>query len=145
MEQNTNTLPDIKQSVELHAPIKTIWDMVSNSENIASWFMPNNFELKAGFEFHINSPFGPSPCKVIEFDVPHRLSFRWDTDGWVITFLLKELDDQHTEFTLVHSGWKEADRILPKANEKSSVIRERMNEGWKVIISDRLTKVVEGK
>ncbi|TCP67327.1 SRPBCC family protein [Baia soyae] len=145
MKPNTTALPDIKHSVVLHAPLKTVWDIVSNSESIASWFMPNNLELKIGCEFHINSPFGPSPCKIIEVDEPHRLSFSWDIDGWVITFLLKKCNDQQTEFTLIHSGWKEADHLLPKANEKSSVIRERMDEGWKVIISDRLTKVVEGK
>ena len=79
--------------------------------------------------FHVQSPFGPSPCKVLEIDAPNRLTFSWDTDGWFVTFILKDLGDK-TEFTLIHGGWKEADAIVPKAGEKASIIREKMNQGW---------------
>jgi uncharacterized protein YndB with AHSA1/START domain len=102
--------------------------------------MPNNFHPEVGHEFHLQSPFGPSPCKVIQLDPPHRLSFTWDTDGWIVTFLLKEMEGK-TEFTLIHGGWKQPDTILPKANEKASVIRDRMNHGWIKII-ERLGEVV---
>lgn len=143
METNNQTkLADIKQTVMMEAPIEKVWDKVSTSEGIAAWFMPNDFELKEGHEFHVQSPFGPSPCKVLEIEKPHRLSFSWDTDGWIITFILKELGDK-TEFTLIHSGWKEPDSILPKANQKSSVIRDTMNKGWEQIVHERLKKVVE--
>jgi uncharacterized protein YndB with AHSA1/START domain len=139
---NNNTLQDIKQTVIFEAPIQKVWDKVSTSEGIASWFMPNDFEPKEGHEFHLQSPFGPSPCKVLEIDAPHRLSFAWDTDGWIVSFILKELGDK-TEFTLIHSGWKHPDAILPKANEKSSVIRDRMDNGWVGLVNERLRKVVE--
>ncbi|TFH59798.1 SRPBCC family protein [Peribacillus frigoritolerans] len=138
-----NTLQDIKKTVILEAPIQKVWDTVSTAEGIASWFMPNDFQPKVGHEFHVQSPFGPSPCKVTELDAPHRLSFSWDTDGWFISFLLKELDGK-TEFTLIHGGWKEPDTILTKPNEKSSVIRDRMNHGWEQIINQGLKKAVEG-
>jgi len=138
-----NTLQDIKQTVIFEAPIQKVWNAVSTSEGIASWFMPNDFEPKVGHEFHVQSPFGPSPCKVLEIDEPHRLSFSWDTDGWVVSFVLKDLGDK-TEFTLIHGGWKQADTILPKANEKSSVIRDRMAGGWVTIVNEKLKKVVEG-
>ncbi|MFA1714970.1 SRPBCC domain-containing protein [Peribacillus frigoritolerans] len=138
-----NTLQDIKKTVILEAPIQKVWDTVSTAEGIASWFMPNDFQPKVGHEFHVQSPFGPSPCKVMELDAPHRLSFSWDTDGWFISFILKEVDGK-TEFTLIHGGWKEPDTILPKPNEKSSVIRDRMNHGWKQIVNQGLKKAVEG-
>ena len=138
-----NTLQDIKKTVILEAPIQQVWDTVSTAEGIASWFMPNDFQPKVGHEFHVQSPFGPSPCKVTELDAPHRLSFSWDTDGWFISFILKELDGK-TEFTLIHGGWKEPETILPKPNEKSSVIRDRMNHGWEQIVNQGLKKAVEG-
>ncbi|KEZ51592.1 SRPBCC family protein [Metabacillus indicus] len=137
------TLQDIKQTIIFEAPIQKVWAKVSNSEGIAAWFMPNDFEAKVGHEFHIQSPFGPSPCKVLEVDEPTKISFSWDTDGWVVTFLLKDLGGK-TEFTLIHGGWKSADEVLPKANEKNSVIRERMEYGWINIVNERLLKVVEG-
>ncbi|MGG0287513.1 SRPBCC domain-containing protein [Peribacillus butanolivorans] len=143
MESNQNTLQDVKKTVILEAPIQKVWDTVSTAEGIASWFMPNDFQPKVGHEFHVQSPFGPSPCKVLEIDAPHRLSFSWDTDGWIVSFILKELDGK-TEFTLIHGGWKEPDTILPKPNEKSSIIRDRMDHGWEQIVNQKLKKAVEG-
>ncbi|WP_047151743.1 SRPBCC family protein [Aneurinibacillus tyrosinisolvens] len=140
-ENNQTTLQDIKQTVVYNAPIQKVWDAVSTSEGIASWFMPNDFQPKIGHEFHLQSPFGASPCKVTELDPPNRLSFTWDEDGWIVTFILKELDDK-TEFTLIHGGWKNPDDVLAKANEKSSIIRDRMDHGW-AAINERLRKVVE--
>ncbi|GGH11747.1 SRPBCC family protein [Paenibacillus segetis] len=140
---NQKQLEDITQTVIVKASIQKVWDKVSTAEGIAAWFMPNDFKLELGHEFHIQSPFGPSPCKVIEIDAPHRLSFTWDTDGWVVSFILKELGDK-TEFTLVHGGWKDADTLITKANQKSSIIRDQMAQGWVGIVNERFTKVVEG-
>ncbi|CAH0347250.1 SRPBCC domain-containing protein [Bacillus sp. CECT 9360] len=137
----TNTLEDIKQTVVFDAPINKVWDAVSTSESIASWFMPNDFEPVLGQEFHLQSPFGPSLCKVTELNPPNKLSFTWDQDGWFVSFILKEVDGK-TEFTLIHGGWKSPDNIIGKAGEKSSVIRDRMDHGWIKII-ESLGKVVE--
>ncbi|WP_087974304.1 SRPBCC family protein [Oceanobacillus rekensis] len=136
-----NTLQDIKQTVVIEAPIQKVWDQVSTSEGIEAWFMPNDFQAVVGHEFHLQSPFGPSPCKVTEVDPPNGLTFTWDTEGWFVSFILKELGEK-TEFTLIHGGWKQADELVGKANEKASVIRERMSGGWVGIIED-LRKAVE--
>ncbi len=88
MEQQ-HTLTDIKQTIVFNASIQKVWNVVSTAEGIASWFMPNDFVLEVGHEFHVQSPFGPSPCKVLEIDEPNHLSFSWDTDGWVVSFHLK--------------------------------------------------------
>ncbi|MGY4109825.1 SRPBCC family protein [Aeribacillus sp. SP014] len=142
MEKNhQNPLQDIHQSIVLEASIEKVWEAAATSEGIASWFMPNDFQPKLGHEFHLQSPFGLSPCKVVELEPPYRLSFTWDTEGWVVSFILKDLGDK-TEFTLIHSGWKHPDHVLPKVNEKSSVVRERMNHGWMNILK-KLQKVVE--
>ncbi|KSU64382.1 hypothetical protein AS034_00630 [[Bacillus] enclensis] len=138
----TNLVKDIEQTAIFDASIQKVWDAVSTSEGISAWFMPNDFEPVVGHEFHIQSPFGPSPCKVLEIDEPNKLSFAWDTDGWVVTFQLKDLGNQ-TEFTVVHAGWKESDDTISKAGEKASIIRDRMNNGWSGLVNDRLRKVVE--
>jgi uncharacterized protein YndB with AHSA1/START domain len=138
-----STLPDIKQTATFNAPIQKVWDSVSTSEGMSAWFMPNDFKAEEGHEFHIQSPFGPSPCKVLVIDEPNKLSFAWDTDGWVVTFLLEEKGD-HTAFTLIHSGWKEEDAIVGKANQKAQDVRDRMSGGWVGIVNERLKKVVEG-
>ncbi|MBW8348819.1 SRPBCC domain-containing protein [Bacillus sp. IITD106] len=140
--EGDNQVKDIKQTVIIKAPIQNVWKTISISEGIAEWFMPNDFEPKVGYEFHLQSQYGPSPCKVLEIEEPYRLSFSWDTDGWFVTFTLKDLGEK-TEFTVMHGGWKDADSLVPKAGEKASIIRDRMNQGW-AGISEKLRKVVEG-
>lgn len=135
------TIQDIKQTVILNAPIEKVWKKVSTPEGIEAWFMPNDFKAEVGYEFHIQSPFGPSPCKVTELDEPNRLSFQWDTDGWVVSFILKDLGGK-TEFTLIHGGWKQPGELVEKAQQDSAVIRERMFHGWTGILAE-LGKAVE--
>jgi uncharacterized protein YndB with AHSA1/START domain len=136
------TVQDIKQTVLIDAPIQKVWNHVSTAEGIGTWFMPSDFEAKVGHEFHIQSPFGPSPCKVLEIDEPHLIKFSWDTDGWVVSFILKEVGET-TEFTVIHGGWKSPDAVVPKAGQDVSVVRDRMNGGWSGIVAE-LKKVVEG-
>lgn len=143
MEQNQDRQPDIVQTVIIEAPIGKVWSKVSTAEGIAQWFMPNDFKAEVGHEFHIQSPFGPSPCRVTEIDPPNGLSFNWDTEGWTVSFRLKEREGK-TEFTLIHGGWKPADEIIAKTGQKSSVIRENMAGGWAGIVQNRLKNVVEG-
>ncbi|TSB47656.1 SRPBCC family protein [Alkalicoccobacillus porphyridii] len=141
MANDKQELIDIKKTIIIQAPIHKVWEFAATAEGIEAWFMPNNFKAEEGYEFQLQSPFGPSPCKVLEIEEPHRLSFSWDTEGWIVTFELREVDEQ-TEFTLTHGGWKDAGTMLPKANEKSEVIRERMAGGW-VGIVEKLKKVAE--
>src|SRR3569833_722063 len=82
---NQATLPDVKHTVVMNAPIQKVWDAVTTSEGIAAWLMPNTFVPGLGQEFTITSQFGVSPCKVTEFDPPQRMKYSWDED-WVIAF-----------------------------------------------------------
>ncbi|MCQ6560067.1 SRPBCC family protein [Paenibacillus mendelii] len=127
MNNNQQTLPDIRQTLILKAPIQKVWDAVATSEGIAAWFMPNNFQPIDGYEFILEAgPFGSSPCKVTEINPPHRLSFKWGKD-WTLSFELVELEGQ-TEFTLIHSGW-DVDKVT-EFGESHERVRERMSQGW---------------
>ena len=47
MQKNhEHTLPDIKQTIVLEAPIQKVWEKVSTAEGISAWFMQNDFEPK---------------------------------------------------------------------------------------------------
>ncbi|MCK6256205.1 SRPBCC domain-containing protein [Fictibacillus sp. KIGAM418] len=132
---------DIQYTEVFNAPIEKVWKTVATAEGISSWFMPNDFESEVGHEFHIQSPFGPSPCKVLVVDEPNKLSFAWDQFGWIVTFELKE-EDGKTHFTLTHGGWGHPDAILPKAQQKVSAVRDNMNGGWAKIMQS-LKQTVE--
>ncbi|HWK22725.1 MAG TPA: SRPBCC domain-containing protein [Ureibacillus sp.] len=141
MSNEQQNLKDIIQSVTIDAPIQKVWDYVSTADGLAQWFMPSDFKLQVGHEFTLQSPFGPSPCKVLEVEEPTKILIQWDTDGWELTFLLKDMGSE-TEFTVIHGGWKEGDAIVPKAQRTQSAIRDTMNLGWAGIVQ-KLKQLVE--
>jgi len=139
--QTHGTLPDIRKTVVLNAPIEKVWKAVATSEGIAGWWMPNTFEPVVGRDFILHAgQFGDSPCKVTEIDPPHRVGFDWGKD-WHLTFELKQLEEGKTEFTLIHSGWDAAKAT--EFGQPHSVIREIMNGGWEGIVKEKLVNYVE--
>lgn len=135
----TTSLPEIKKTILLNAPIEKVWSQVSTAEGIAEWFMPSTFEPVAGHEFILEAgPFGKSKCKVLEIDPPHMLRFAWDKD-WTLTFKLEEKEGQ-TEFTLIHDGWRADEKTA--FGQDHVIVRERMDQGWSGIMN-KLTAVVQ--
>lgn len=129
-------LPDIRKTIVLNAPIEKVWKAVSTADGIAGWWMPNTFEPTLGHEFVLHAgEYGDSPCKITELDPPNRVSFDWDKD-WKLTFELRKLDENQTEFTLIHSGWYEEETT--EFGQPHTAIREHMNTGWERIVKDKL-------
>jgi uncharacterized protein YndB with AHSA1/START domain len=134
------TLPEIRKTIILNAPIEKVWKAVATSEGIAAWWMPNTFEPVQGKEFILHAgPFGDSPCKVTELEPPNMLSFDWGKD-WQLTFQLKDLGDK-TEFTLIHSGWDP--EKATEFGQPHSVIRGIMDNGWDKIVNEALPAYLE--
>lgn len=139
--QHQGTLPEVRKTVILNAPVDKVWKAVATSRGMAAWWMENTFEPVAGHEFVLKSgQFGDSPCKVTEVDPPNKLGFDWGKD-WHLEFLLVALEDNKTEFTLIHSGW-EADK-LTEFGQPHPVIRGIMDGGWESIVHKALVQYVE--
>lgn len=135
------TIPEIRKSILLNAPIERVWKAISTSGGIAGWWMANTFEPIVGKEFLLHSEhFGDSPCKVTVIDPPNTVSFDWGKD-WHLTFELKQVEDQKTEFTLIHSGWDAAK--VTEFGQPHPIIREVMNGGWENIVHKNLVMFVE--
>ena len=118
--ESKETLPEVRQTIVVKAPIDKVWKAVSTSEGMAAWWMSNDLEPVLGRKFTLfTGQYGDSPCQVTELDPPYRLGFDWDED-WHVVFELKEMGEE-TEFTVIHSGWK---------TEKHSKIRGIMEQGW---------------
>lgn len=140
MSNNQQTLQDISKTVVFNAPLEKVWKAVSTAEGIASWFMPNDLKAEMGYEFTFNAgQFGISKCKVTDLEPPYRLGFDWAKD-WHLMFLLKDLGDGKTEFTLIHSGW-DADKVT-EFDQPHTAVRGHMDMGWDKNI-DRLRANVE--
>ncbi|MFC4618727.1 SRPBCC domain-containing protein [Camelliibacillus cellulosilyticus] len=132
MKEIQGKLPEIRHHLVMDAPIQKVWEAVATSDGLAAWFMPNDFKAALGHEFHLNAgPYGMSPCKVIELDPPHRLTFKWGKD-WSLTFVLEETDDDKTDFTLIHWGWDP--NKVTEFNEAHTIVRKRMDNGWAKLV-----------
>ena len=140
MTQNAQgTLPDIRYSYVLNAPVQKVWQALATSEGLAGWLMPNDFQPVLGHAFTFQTqPVGDFDgivhCKVMELDPPHHLGLSWlgfNMDLF-LTLDLKELGGQ-TEFTLVHSGWLES-HAMP---------RTMLDEGWRKHTRERLEQLLE--
>ncbi|WP_462410706.1 SRPBCC family protein [Neobacillus sp. Marseille-QA0830] len=141
MEIN-ETLPEIRKTMVLKAPIEKVWKAVSTSEGIAAWWMPSTLEPLMGHEFVLQAgPFGDSPCKITELDPPNKIGFNWGKD-WHLEFELKKVDEAATEFTLIHSGW-DAEKTT-EFGQPHTVIRGVMDGGWEKIVKEKLPHYIEG-
>ncbi|TYP78075.1 SRPBCC family protein [Paenibacillus methanolicus] len=128
---STQTLPDIRKTITLQAPIEKVWKAVATAEGISAWFMPNDFEPVVGHEFHLEAGhFGKSPCKVTDIDPPNRLSFTWGKD-WTLTFELAA-EGEATSFTLIHAGWT-AEQVT-EFGQPHEAVRDTMSQGWEGIV-----------
>lgn len=135
-----NLLPEIIKTVILNAPIEKVWKAVSTSEGIEEWWMPNNIKAVTSTEFVLHTgQFGDSPCRVTEVEPPFKIAFDWDQD-WHIIFQLKKLDEERTEFTLIHSGWDPDKRS--RFGQPYSDVRSIMDDGWERIVKEKLPEYV---
>lgn len=135
------SLPDIRKTIALNAPIEKVWEAVSTSSGLAAWWMPSTVEAEPGHEFILHAgPFGDSPCKVTEAEAPNRFGFDWAKD-WHISFVLSAKAEDKTELVLVHSGW-EADKVT-EFGQPHSAVRGIMDGGWEKLIKEKLPEYVE--
>ncbi|GIN73740.1 hypothetical protein J14TS2_42150 [Bacillus sp. J14TS2] len=101
MMEKQGSLPEIRKTIIVDAPIEKVWEAVSTSDGIAGWWMPSTFEPILGKEFILHAgPYGDSPCKVTELIPYDRVGFDWGKD-WHMSFELQQLAGDRTEFALV--------------------------------------------
>lgn len=137
--------PEIRKVVKLNATIEKVWNAVATSEGINSWFMPNDFKPEEGSVFTIQSPFGPTSCKVLKLEEPYQMVITWGDAGWEVSFELKDIGNE-TELTLIHSGWGQPDEKIqgPGPDMTNLQIRNTMDMGWEGLLNNGLRNVVEG-
>src|ERR1700745_236867 len=67
---------------QLPYPPETIWRLLTESDLIARWLMPNDFKPVLGHRFNFRTkPMGDwdgvVDCEVLEIAPPHRLRYSW--------------------------------------------------------------------
>ncbi len=76
----------MKRNIKLEAfypfPQERVWRAITDTEALAKWLMPNDFEPRVGHKFNFKTK--PAPgfdgivhCEVLKLDEPRHLSLSW--------------------------------------------------------------------
>ncbi|MCA9837865.1 MAG: SRPBCC domain-containing protein [Trueperaceae bacterium] len=105
----------IQREILVPQPVEQVWLALADSDSLAQWMFPNNFEPYVGHHFCFHVP--PKPevgfdgmvvrCEVLECESPSSLAFTWSVDGLSdtrVSFRL-EPDGDGTRIRFEHSGF----------------------------------------
>jgi len=120
-------------------PVEKVWRVLTDSEAMASWLMPNDFAPRVGHRFQFRTK--PAPgfdgivnCEVLELDAPRRVAYSWRGGGidTVVSFTITPKDGG-TALVLEHRGFRGARPLFV------SLI---LGAGWKKIIRINIPNVI---
>lgn len=95
-----------------------VWAALTDSESLADWMYPNDFEPRVGHRFTFEVPGNPAvhfdgltvQCEVVECDPPRRLAFTWEAGpivGTQVSYRL-EPEGEGTRVVFEHAGFDTA-------------------------------------
>ncbi|MEM9259868.1 MAG: SRPBCC domain-containing protein [Bacteroidota bacterium] len=111
-------------------PVEQVWRAITDSDALASWFLPNDFEAKVGHEFTFKDK--PAPGfdgiirgQVLTVETPHRLAYSWrggslDSE---VEFVLSPTATGGTRLDLEHRGFAGLANKL--------IVRNLLAIGWR--------------
>jgi len=105
----------ICKEIPFPQPPEQVWQAITDSDTLAEWMFPNDFEPRLGHQFTFRVPPNPKAnfdgltvsCEVLECAPPSRLAFSWsagDLEGTRVTFQL-EPDGHGTRLLFEHLGF----------------------------------------
>jgi uncharacterized protein YndB with AHSA1/START domain len=111
----------IQKEILIPQPREQVWQALTDSDSLADWMFPNDFEPRIGHKFVFRVPPNPKVgfeglvvrCEVVQCEPPGldgggRLAFTWSAGGAVentrVSFRL-EPDGDGTRVFLEHSGF----------------------------------------
>lgn len=137
-------MKDIRHIKQIKAPIRKVWDALTDSKTLEKWIMPNNFKPTLDYEFTFL--WGQAPdwdgvihCKIVELAEPEKLAYTWrgapGVPETLVTFSLME-EGGVTVLELVHSGWE-------NVSEAHRSVYDTLNSGWGSQVLENLVSMVE--
>lgn len=105
----------ICKEVVFPQPRERVWRAIADSEALADWMFPNDFQPRVGHRFTFQVPANPKVkfdgltvhCEVLECDAPNRLAFSWSAGALSdtrVSFRL-EPDGDGTRVFFEHAGF----------------------------------------
>ncbi len=114
---NEQTIPAVRMTIDILAPLERVWDLVSTPEGVRQWFTRQTFEPRPGGRLEMHVDYGVATHitgEVNIYEPPHRLGFTWFEQEagrapWPratqVVFELISIEGG-TRITLEHSGFE---------------------------------------
>ena len=139
------TIPAIKHTIVINAPIGRVWHSLTTPEDVAIWVGAIGFKPEIGAKFEFHAPpqgdwNGITYSELTQLQAQQKLTFTWAVPNFPVTMVeitVRDLGNQ-TEVTLIHSGW---DQFPPQIEP----VRNQLDEGWRVYVLPQLKTLVESK
>lgn len=122
----------IIQIVTYPHPVTRVWLALTDSDALARWLMPNDFQPLLGHRFTLTVEprhgwSGTIACEVVALEPPHRLAYTWvsshpDAPPTLVTFTLEAVAEG-TRLRLEHSGFA-------AGGPAGLTIRDILASGW---------------
>ena len=130
---------DLKfEAVYPYSP-EQVWKALTDSDALAEWLMPNDFEPRLGNKFHLRMKPAPNfsglvECEVVELDPPRHLAYSWHAgdQNTTVSFKLERVA-AGTRVVLEHTGF---------AADGGMMISSVLSSGWKKKIESSLPATV---
>ena len=124
-------------------PPSQVWHALTDSDALAEWLMPNDFQARLGHKFQFRAK--PMPgwrgfveCEVVEVDAPRRLTYTWlgDADWKAPTMVRWTLERvaEGTRLRLEHTNLQD-----PWGRE----LHAMLSQGWKKMIEEKIVAVMQ--
>lgn len=103
----------VKTTMQFNVPVRDLWDAITNSSHFKKWYFHiPHFTTTVGESFDFYESEARKylhHCTVLEFEPGKKFVHSWEhpeqSEGSsVVTWLVKEIDDHHSELTLTHEG-----------------------------------------
>lgn len=131
-------MPKVKIKRHLAFPIEMVWDAITDSEQLATWLMPNDFRLELGHRFTFTTK--PAPgfdgivhSEVLEIEPQRRMVLAWRAGALdtTVEFILSSVDGG-TVLELLHEGFKLSE-FIPYFI---------LGQGWKSLLKRKLPEAL---
>lgn len=131
----------VETTMQFDVPARDLWEAITNPSHFKKWyFQIPHFTTTVGESFDFYESEARKylhHCTVLEFEPGKKFVHSWEhpeqSEGSsVVTWLVKSLDDHHSELTLTHEGVDSFSDAGPKFTPES------YQQGWDAIIRTSL-------
>lgn len=132
-QKHVNKVATIEVDQFLPHSVEVVWEAITDREQLAEWFMANDFSPEVGHRFFLDTgPWGITECEVLEVAPQRLLRYSWrngplDTE---VTWRLVP-EGRGTRLFVEHAGFDPEDPPQTQAFN-------RMAGGWDTVVLNAL-------